>query len=162
MGSSYIPPVNLASPGPIGATTPAPITGTTITATTTFAGPAGSTSATTFSGTDATTGIYFTSGAVRIACNGDLKWSVSGDSLVGTGNSFGFVYAPTNGGYGVNGRDAAIIAPGAYWVIGAGGGSATERARFSATGTRLVLPTSASGLVSGDLWNNSGVVNIVP
>jgi hypothetical protein len=24
------------------------------------------------------------------------------------------------------------------------------------------LPTSSAGLVSGDLWNNAGVVNIIP
>ena len=37
-------------------------------------------------------------------------------------------------------------------------GTSTPGSKLSVVG----LPTSASGLSSGDIWNNSGVLNIVP
>lgn len=157
------PGADLHSPGSIGDVTPGTIQGTTITATTKLVVPIGSTTVPTIHGAaESDTGISFPSSQnIDFISAGDRKYVIAGDNLVGFGNTFGSIIAPASGSFGFNGRDAEIRSSGAQVILGAGGGSATERLRVSATGTRLVLPTSSAGLVAGDLWNNSGVVNIV-
>lgn len=71
MGSSYTPPVNLASPGAIGGTTPAAITGTTITANTKVVAPSGSVAAAAVQvGSSAGRGLSEVSSQLRLSNNG--------------------------------------------------------------------------------------------
>lgn len=152
MGSSYTPPVNLASPGPIGATTPAAITGTTITGTTLVV-PDGA-SVTIKGGTSTTSGFGVNSNQALVFAGGaNVVQFLATFALFNTGlfaTAAGFCSADDNSGM--------TFATGVVKLQT----GLTEKLRVSTTGVRVVIPSSASGLSSGDLYTTAGAVMCVP
>lgn len=83
------------------------------------------------------------------------------DIVTGAGGEGGAGNEESAGGNGGNGGDLTITLGGA----GAGGSDGGAGGGSNGTPGRLKiynLPTSSSGLVSGDVWNNSGVLTIIP
>lgn len=74
-----------------------------------------------------------------------LETSATGASLIGNGNT-------TTGVKLVNSTANSL---------GLGWGTTTPQHLFKSDGVNLTLPTSATGLSSGDLWNDGGTVKIV-
>lgn len=109
------------------------------------------------------TGLFYTGSTIRIAFSGTVNWMIAATSILSlTGNGVivpgpGTVGAPSFQDY--NNGATGMYFPGSNAIGFSSNG--TLKFTVTPTGARVVLPTSAAGLVSGDLWNNAGVVNIV-
>lgn len=142
MGSSYTPPVNLASPGPIGGTTPAAVAGTT------FRAGDGTVGAPSFSFTSATNTGFYQGGAHQIytAHNGSVGWIISAGSLYAVGAGVLLPNAGTAGSpslQNINTGTDGVYFPGGNVV----GISTNAVLRFSVS-TTLVISTLPISLPS--------------
>ncbi len=123
------------------------------------------------SGTDGVILNAETGKTVSIRINNDPKWKFDADKIssndgvgmkVETYNGGGAIY-----GFGVQASTFENIIPagaGIKFVWGQGtSGSLTSLMSLDETGLLNLpsLPTSSAGLSAGDVWNNSGVLNIV-
>lgn len=104
--------------------------------------------------------------ATNTACI--IRFISSNVSEIGkTSNAYGSYKIITNSNfflYNATAGDFAILNDATTGTIKmAAGASSTSQFTIKANGTINMssLPTSATGLVAGDLWNNAGVINIV-
>jgi hypothetical protein len=110
----------------------------------------------------------------KLQVNGTIKSTgleVSGTSSVvvpitsvGTNvySSISLINSTSGISYDIGLGGSASIAPNSVFIYG--GNVASIKFQVKPTGVinMPTMPTSSAGLVSGDLWNNSGVVNIIP
>ena len=124
---------------------------------------------------DNTRATIFSNGNFRVGTGSDngAKFQVNGTTRVigaelylDTGNAITFngaasglnPYIYYNGG----GNEMYIRNNIANGIVSMGNTTATIRIKGNGITNISNMPTSSAGLVSGDLWNNSGVVNIIP